>query len=77
VAEGRVKWKDLRKGDVIHYTLSEGDESYLLLEDPRPDRICVRYRVLLLDDGAVYDDVNVANGHIPTPKIRIERTEGE
>lgn len=68
-----MKWANLRKGDVIHYAFSDINESYLMLVNPQPDGNYVRYRVLCLDNGLVYDDMNWANDNIPNLRITVER----
>lgn len=66
-----MRWYDLKQGDVIHYLANY--ESYVLLDDARVDGIYVRFRVLCLDDGQVYNDANYAENIIHEQYIAVDQ----
>ncbi len=73
-------WSDVKKNDVIHWNVnhaSSGRETYVVVHDPI---MCsgnhIRFKLLCLDNGWLYDDFRIATDVVPTDLVRIDRVEG-
>ncbi len=72
-------WSDVKKSDVLHWTTNHdsGRETYVVLHDPitHSDNH-IRFKLLCLDNGWLYDDFRIAPDVVPTDLVRIDRVEG-